>query len=161
MLESLAWRSLTLAARTVLDRVILEHMEHAGTMNGRLPVTYDDFVRYGRDRRSIAKAVDLCVGLGFLDLVHRGVRAYGGSKRPSVYGLTWLDIGKGGDLKFASNRWKRINTEADVEAVLAKVEALEQERSRDHKRRTEHRERAEARQGTQDMHSVSGCIQCG
>jgi len=47
MLESEALRSLSLAARRVVDRVILEQMAHAGKENGNLIVTYDDFVRFG------------------------------------------------------------------------------------------------------------------
>jgi len=43
MLESPAWRAMDmLAARRVVERIILEHMAHAGTENGNLIVTYAD-----------------------------------------------------------------------------------------------------------------------
>ena len=35
------------AARLVVDRVMIEHMAHAGTENGNLVVTYADFVKFG------------------------------------------------------------------------------------------------------------------
>lgn len=148
-MESLAWRSLSLAGRQVLDLVMLEHMAHAGCMNGDLIVSYDDFVKSGIDRRSIAKAIDLCVCLGFLDLIQRGIRAYGPSRRPSVYGLTWLDRC---DRTFATNRWRNIRTDQDVAAATAEVESLAEERSRAHKKRhAEHKER-------QELHRTAGLV---
>lgn len=111
MLSSPAWRGLSLAARQVLDRVILEHMNHAGTENGNLPVTYDDFEGFGVRRKSIKKAIDLCVALGFLDVVTPGVRSYGSARRPTRYGITWLPRA---DRTPASNRWKRIKNREEA-----------------------------------------------
>jgi hypothetical protein len=45
LLESAAMRSLSVNGRRVLDRIRLEHMAHAGLENGRLKVTWDDFVK--------------------------------------------------------------------------------------------------------------------
>jgi hypothetical protein len=149
IMESLAWRSLSLAAKQALDRVMLEHMAHAGCMNGELIILYDDFVKHGIDRRSIAKAIDICVCLGFLDLIQRGIRAYGPARRPSVYGLTWLDRC---DRTFATNRWRNIRTDQDVAAAMAEVESCAEERSRAHKER--HAEHAEGK----ELHRTAGLV---
>ena len=47
MLESPAYRALSLSARRVLERIEIELAQHGGQDNGGLPVTYDDFERYG------------------------------------------------------------------------------------------------------------------
>ena len=57
MLESHAFRELSLSARRVLDRLEIELAHHGGMDNGKLPVTYDDFQRYGIDRHAIAPAI--------------------------------------------------------------------------------------------------------
>jgi hypothetical protein len=63
MLESEAWRAMTLPARFVLERLMIEHMSHAGTMNGELPCIYDDFQRFGVSRKSISAAIRVAVAL--------------------------------------------------------------------------------------------------
>ena len=86
-------------------------MVHGGTENGQLIVTYDDFVRYGLRRRSIANAVRTAVALGFLDVTTRGGRSFGIARQPSAYGLTWLPRC---DWTPASNRWKSIATKREA-----------------------------------------------
>jgi hypothetical protein len=56
MLESPGFRVLSLSARRVLDRIEIELAHHGGMDNGRPPVTYDDFARYGMDRHAIGPA---------------------------------------------------------------------------------------------------------
>ena len=48
MLESPAMRVLTLAERRALDRIEIEYAHHGGADNGKLPITYADFERFGR-----------------------------------------------------------------------------------------------------------------
>ena len=57
MLESPTWRAMTLPARRVVERLMVEHMSHGGTMNGELPCTYGDFQRFGLSRKSINAAI--------------------------------------------------------------------------------------------------------
>ena len=47
MLESAAYRALSLSAHRVLSRIEVELGHHGGTDNGKLPVTYNDFQKYG------------------------------------------------------------------------------------------------------------------
>jgi hypothetical protein len=87
---------------------MIEHMRHAGTQNGELPVTYDNFQRYGIRRSSISLAMTIAIKLGWIDLGVRGVRGHGIARRPHLFGLTWLPRA---DHTPASNRWKRITEE--------------------------------------------------
>src|SRR3974390_676531 len=72
MLESPAYRTLSLSARRVLDRVEIELAHHGGQDNGSLPVTYDDFQSYGIHRHAIWPAIKECVALGFLEITRQG-----------------------------------------------------------------------------------------
>jgi hypothetical protein len=53
MMESPAYRVLSVSAHRVLDRVCIELAHHGGNDNGKLPVTYQDFMAYGIDRQAI------------------------------------------------------------------------------------------------------------
>src|SRR5690349_5431569 len=66
MLRSPAMRVLSLSARRILDRAEIELADHGGYDNGRLPITYDDFERFGIDRHAIGPAIREVVALGFL-----------------------------------------------------------------------------------------------
>jgi hypothetical protein len=70
MLECAAWRSLTRAARLVLDRLEIENARH----HGKLIVTYDQFLAHiGRKRRHpVAAAIEQLERLGFLEVVEHG-----------------------------------------------------------------------------------------
>jgi hypothetical protein len=61
MMESPAWRALGTCEgvneRRVVERLMLEHMAHAGTENGNLVVTYRDFEAYGVRYKSIKTAI--------------------------------------------------------------------------------------------------------
>ena len=56
MLESEAWSTAPINTRRLVERIILEHMAHAGTENGRLICTYRDFERHGIGKRHITGA---------------------------------------------------------------------------------------------------------
>ena len=71
MKKSPAWRAMPLAARQVVDRIEVEHGLHGGQLNGKLPVTYDDFEKYGIRRMSIAFGIRAAVALGWLDICAR------------------------------------------------------------------------------------------
>jgi hypothetical protein len=55
MLSSPAFMVLSLAARRVLTRIEIEHMQYGGKENGNLTVTYDQFEDYGIHRHSMAR----------------------------------------------------------------------------------------------------------
>ena len=68
MLENPAYCVLSLGAHRVLTRIEIEHARHGGNVNGRLPVTYSDFVNYGLDRHAVAPAIRELCALGFIQI---------------------------------------------------------------------------------------------
>ena len=103
MLESDAWRSLSRQARRVIDRVMIEHMAHAGTENGNLAVTYADFVAFGCRREALAHAITEAVATGLLLITEKGRRSAGLDRWPNRFALGWLPLYDGAA---APNRWK-------------------------------------------------------
>ena len=90
MVRSPAFRGLGFVARRILDRIEIEHAEHGGKDNGRLPCTYDDFARWGIRRKSIADGLRELEAFGFIEIVQRGRMAAAGFHIPSHYRLTYL-----------------------------------------------------------------------
>lgn len=115
MMESPSWRAMRLAARKVLDRLMIEHQAHAGRENGSLITTYSDFASFGVRRPSIAPAIDELEALGFIDVVHRGGSAYADFRNPSHYALAWIDRKDGTP---PTNRWKTFETVADARSAV-------------------------------------------
>ena len=90
MIRSPAFGVLSLSAHRVLARIEIEHADHGGRENGKLPVTFDDFERFGIDRHAIGPAIRECVALGFLEVVERGRAGNAEFRKASVYRLTYL-----------------------------------------------------------------------
>lgn len=93
-------------------------MAHGGGQNGALPVTYDDFQRYGLRRSSIKAALEEAIALGFLERTKPGVRSYAEFKgAPAFYRITWLPTYDGAR---PARRWARFSSlEEAREAVGA------------------------------------------
>ena len=111
LLQSAAYRTLSLAAKNVLDRIMIEHLSHAGRINGKLPCTYSDFERHGVRRQSVAKALDELQALGFIELIRRGhLRPEGESGSPSLYKLTFESVNLPDRVVAATHEWKQFAT---------------------------------------------------
>ena len=109
-----------LNARLVVERVELEQMMNAGSMNGLLIVTYDDFASYGIRRRSIKEAIEIAKALGWIDVAEQGGRSYGRVRRPAKYALTCLPRYDGSP---KTNRWEgidRLSARRFVKSVRAR-----------------------------------------
>lgn len=104
MLCSPAWRALSLTGRRLLDFLLIEQMNHAGTENGNLIATKDQLIAFGLTRRLVADAINEAVFLGFVR-VERGRLTRGGVKTPNFFRLTFFS-----DSSFnpATNEWKGI-----------------------------------------------------
>ena len=89
MLESPPYRQLSLSARRVLDRLEIELAHHGGMDNGRLPVTFDDFQRYGIDRHAIAPAIRELVALGFIEITEHGRAGNADWRSPNRFRITY------------------------------------------------------------------------
>ena len=117
MLESPAFRALSHSALRILHRLEIEHMAHAGTENGNLICTYQDFVDYGVSMGAIKPALSQLVALGFIQIEIHGRRSSGGVKIPSRYRLTYLREG-GVDAK-PTDEWAKMDEQAVLEAMAA------------------------------------------
>jgi hypothetical protein len=95
------------------------NMEHAGTENGQLICTYDQFAR----RASVALAIRQLTALGFLQVTEQGRRAIAEVRQPSRYRLTYPPVlsRMGNDQIEPTNDWRRITTDEEVAAALERA----------------------------------------
>jgi hypothetical protein len=109
MLRSPAYCALSLSARRILDRLEIELADHGGADNGRLPVTYDDFVRYGLHRHAIYPAIQEVVALGFVEITENGVAGGTEYRKPTKFRITYrpADGGRGD----GTHEWMKITEE--------------------------------------------------
>ena len=112
MIRSPAWSVLSLSARRVLDRIEIEHCDHGGNENGRLPVTYDDFECYGIHRHAIAPAIRETVALGFAEITERGRAGNAEFRSPHKFRLTYFPAWRAPP----TNEWQRIKTDEEAQA---------------------------------------------
>jgi hypothetical protein len=108
MLESPAWRTLSLSGRMIVERIEIELAHHGGNDNGKLPVTVDQFIEYGMHRSSVAPATREAEALGFI----RCERGRGGNAEhrcPNLFYLTFTNW-RGSKAEPPSHDWKRIKT---------------------------------------------------
>lgn len=102
LLASPAWRSRSINCARLMDFLLVEYMNHAGTENGNLKATYDQLVESGLTRSQIRAAVEEAEFLGLIRY-ERGGR-WAGSNQPSTYRLTFY---ADRDISPSTNEWKR------------------------------------------------------
>jgi hypothetical protein len=112
MLDSPAYRALSLAAHRVLSRIELEHARHSGKDNGKLPVTFEQFEEI-TDRHSISPAQRELEALGFVKIKH-GIAGNGAWRRPSLFRLTYRPCYRGTE---PTDDWRRSKTDADAKRI--------------------------------------------
>ncbi len=113
MLESPAYRVLSQSAHRALARIEIELAHHGGTDNGKLPVTFDNFVDYGMDRHSIAPALRELVALGFVEITERGRAGNAEWRAPNRFRLTYKHTGRAS----GTDEWKRIESLEEAQAL--------------------------------------------
>jgi hypothetical protein len=128
MRESPAWRVLSASAKKLIERIELEHAHHGGTENGRLPVTYNDFVRHGIDRHAVHPALAEAVALGFVEVTERGRGGNAEFRRPNLFRLTFRAADN--VLGDGSHEWRRIETVEDARRIRAEARQTAAERER-------------------------------
>jgi hypothetical protein len=126
-LESPAWRVLSLSARRVLDRVQVELGHHGGKNSNRLPVSYDDFEKFGIDRHSIAAAIREVMALGFLRITRKGVAGNAEHRQVTYYQLTYVRTADG---EVETHDWRKFKTikQAQAAAKLARASVTRKNR---------------------------------
>jgi hypothetical protein len=110
LLESDAWRSLSINARRLVDTLMLEHMRHGGKRNGFLVAPRRQLERAEIHAHLVSGAIDDAQRVGIIDC-KRGI-----GRRPSYYALTWLPLSDGTE---PSNRWRHCAAEA-ADAIAAR-----------------------------------------
>lgn len=121
MLESPAYRALSLSAIRVINRIEIELAHHGGQDNGRLPVTFDDFEQYGIHRHAIAPAIREAQALGFIEVTERGRAGSANRRAPNRFRLTFRPTK--GARNDGTHEWRKIET-SEQAAILAKQSRL-------------------------------------
>jgi hypothetical protein len=111
-LDSPAWRVLSLAARRILDRLEIEWARHGGNLNGKLIVTFAQFVAYGVHRNAIGPAIRELVTLGFIEVTEQGCAGNADFRRPNKYRITYYPTADTGP----THEWRLI-TEDDARMI--------------------------------------------
>ena len=125
MLESPAYRTLSLSAHRALARIEIELAHHGGHDNGKLPVTFDDFVQYGVRRHSIGSSLDELETLGFIKITQHGKMAKGAEyRRPNLFLLATRPELEGVGPERCG--WRRLQTLEEAERALERVRARRQ-----------------------------------
>jgi hypothetical protein len=131
MLQSPAYRTLSLSARKILDRLEIEFERHGRNPleNGCLPCTYEDFVEYGIHRQAIAPAIRELVALGFIRITRKGSAGNESHRQPTLYLISYRHAGSDYRLE---DGWKAILTIEEAEArAKAAREAAADRRARE------------------------------
>lgn len=105
LMASDAWRLRSHNCALFVDRLLIEHMNHAGLENGRLKATYDDLEAYVLRRRSIKGAIEEAKFLGLVRVTFHGGR-WAMTNSASQYRLTFYPTIEEGVVCPASNEWK-------------------------------------------------------
>lgn len=100
--------ALGIAARRILDLLLVEHTSHAGRENGKLAATYLQLEAFGLTKADIRKGFAELEATGFVRLTEQGLRQAGGGE-PSRYALTWYPTKAGSPHAVeASHDWRKI-----------------------------------------------------
>lgn len=118
MIESPAWRALSLSARRLIDRIEIELAHHGGNDNGRLPVTKQDFVDYGISGRLVAPAIREAAALGFIRVTEHGRGGNAEHRKSSKFFLTFAHCRTSRD-EPPTHDWRKIKTIEEAEAIAA------------------------------------------
>jgi len=125
LLESAAWRGLSINARRLVDFLMIEHMRQGGKRNGFLLAPRRQLWDFGIGSHFVSEAIAEVERAGLV-----GCRR-GTGRRPNYYALTWLPLADGSP---ASNRWSvvsAVSTQNECSLALTKsVPSAEQHSQR-------------------------------
>jgi hypothetical protein len=131
MLESPAYRVLSQSAHRAISRLELELCYHGGNDNGKLPVTFDDFVEYGIDRASVAPALREGEALGFFRITERGRGGNREYRTPNKFYLTFAR-GRESRANPPTDEWRKIKTMEEAKAIARTARAAKDQRAVTH-----------------------------
>jgi len=113
MLESPAYRALSLSGHRILARIEIEMAHHGGGDNGKLPVTFDDFEAFGIHRHAIAPGIRECEALGFVEITERGCAGNREFRQASLYRLTYRPLNRADP----THEWRRVKTVEEAQMI--------------------------------------------
>jgi len=116
MLESPAYRALSLSGHRIWARIQIEHANHGGKENGKLPVTYRDFNEFGVCWDAIGPGIREVEALGFVRVTEEGRAGNGEWRKPNKFALTHLPTVANPK---PTEDWKRIKTVEEALAIAA------------------------------------------
>lgn len=116
LISSPAWRARSINCVRLIDFLLMEWMNHAGTENGDLKATYDQLVAYGLTRSEIRPATEEAEFLGLIRF-ERGGR-WAGTNKPSRFRLTFYANKDGVP---ATNQWQAKTDEVIAEWMKDRV----------------------------------------
>jgi hypothetical protein len=116
MLQSPAYRSLSLSGHRVVSRIEIELAAHGGNDNGALPVRYEDFVEYGITRECIAPAIREAEALGFIEVTKRGRAGNAEHREASKFRLTFAHD-RNSRQRPPTHEWRKIQTLAEAQQI--------------------------------------------
>ena len=117
MISSPAFCVLSLSARRVLDRLEIELASHGGTSNGKLPVTFADFHRYGIDYNAIAPAIREVVALGFVEITKKGRAGNEEYRSPNIFRLTYRHT----DYANSTEEWRCTTNKEEAKSIATEA----------------------------------------
>jgi hypothetical protein len=149
MLESPAFRALSRSAHMVIARIEVELAHHGGNDNGRLPVTTDDFVRYGMHRSSVAPAIREAEALGFIRITERGRGGNAEHRTPNRFFLTFAH-GRDSRATPPTHDWRRVEKLEEAEQIALGARAEKDPHAVAHGKRSWHKRREERKADTEN-----------
>jgi hypothetical protein len=120
MVESPAWQVLLLSERRVIDRIEIELVHHGGNDNGKLPVTYEDFIKYGVSLRLVAPAIRATEALGFIRVTEHGRGGNADHRQPNLFFLTFANS-RDSRANPPTHDWRKIKTIEEAELIAAEA----------------------------------------
>jgi hypothetical protein len=152
MLESPAYRALSRSAHMVISRVEIELAHHGGNENGRLPVTTDDFVRYGMHRTSVAPAIREAEALGFIRITERGRGGNADHRSPNLFFLTFAH-GRDSGKHPPTHEWRCIKTLEEAEKIARAARSNKSLAAIAHGKRSWRKRQEKQKAGTESSHA--------
>ena len=122
MLESPAYGALSLSGHKVISKLEIELAHHGGNDNGRLPVTYQNFVDFGVTRECIAPAIRETVALGFVEITRQGRGGNAEFREPSLYRLTYAHA-RDSRQRPPTDEWRKIKTSEEADEIAKRARA--------------------------------------
>lgn len=114
MLRSPAMRILSLTGHRILNRLEIEHADHGGRDNGRLPVTFADLVQYGiANRHLIRPGIRELSALGFVELTRPGRSGNGEHRSPNLFRITYLPANG----EAPTNEWRCVQSIEEAKQI--------------------------------------------